>query len=381
MKKICFVTTISATLKAFVLKTAEYIHENTDWDISFICDYDEDFEKSLPDYIHYIPVKMERGISVAGIKAMLEMRKIFIREKFDLIQYSTPNASLYAAIAGKLAKVPVRLYCQWGMIYVSFSGIKRKIFKIIEKIVCRLSTHIQPDSKSNLNFSHMEGLYPQNKGSVIWNGSACGVNLEKFDVSKKEEYRNEIRAKYNFTSDDFVFGFVGRITRDKGVNELFKAFKKVVEENKNTYLLMVGNTEQDGTIQNDLFEWAQFCENVVFTGFTTEVEKYLAAMDTYILPSYREGFGMGVVEAEAMGVPVVVTNIPGPIDAIVDGVTGKSVSVKDAVALRDAMSEMLNNQDGIETYGKVAIKHVTENFEQKQFLEKVLTDRKKLLNE
>ena len=380
MKKICFVTTISSTLKAFVLKTAEYIHENTDWNISFICDYDEEFEKSLPSYIHYIPVKMERGISFAGVKAMLEMRNIFIREKFDLIQYSTPNASLYAAIAGKLAKVPVRLYCQWGMVYISFSGIKRKIFKLIEKTVCRLSTHIQPDSKSNLNFSHNEGLYAQNKGSVIWNGSACGVNLEKFDVSKKEKYRNEIRAKHNLSSDDFVFGFVGRITRDKGVNELLEAYKQIVKENKNTYLMIVGNTEMDGTIQNDLYEWAQACENIAFTGYTTEVEKYLAAMDTYILPSYREGFGMGVVEAEAMGVPVIVTDIPGPIDAMVDGVTGKVIPPKNVMALKEAMNDMIHNQDDIEAYGKAAIKHATENFEQKQFLEKVLLDRKNLLN-
>lgn len=381
MKKICFVTTISSTLKAFVLKTAEYIHENTDWDISFICDYDEEFEKSLPDYIHYIPVKMERGISLAGVKAMLEMKNIFAREKFDLIQYSTPNASLYASLAGKLAKVPVRLYCQWGMVFISFSGIKRKIFRLIEKNVCSLSTHIQPDSKSNLVFSHNEGLYPENKGSVIWNGSACGVNLEKFDASAKEEYRNEIRAKYELSSDAFVFGFVGRITRDKGVNELFEAFKQVAVENENAYLMMVGSTEMDETVQNELYEWAQNCEKVIFTGFTTEVEKHLAAMDTYILPSYREGFGMGVVEAEAMGVPVIVTDIPGPIDAIIEGVTGETIPVKNTTALKDAMNRFLNNQENIKNYGKAAMKHVTENFEQKQFFEKVLSDRKKLLNE
>lgn len=381
MKKICFITTISSTLKAFVLKTAEYIHKNTDWDISFICNYDENFEKSLPSYIHYIPVKMERGISFAGIKAMFEMIKIFKHEKFDLIQYSTPNASLYAAIAGKLARVPVRLYCQWGMIFVSFSGIKRKIFKFIEKTVCRLSTHIQPDSKGNLDFSHNEGLYPQNKGSVIWNGSACGVNLEKFDLTKKQEYRDEIRNKYNFFPDDFVFGFVGRITRDKGINELFEAYKKIVQDNKNTYLLMVGNTEQDGTIQKDLFEWAQNCENVIFTGFTNEVEKYVSAMDTYILPSYREGFGLGVIEAEAMGVPVIVTNIPGPMDAMIDNVTGRAVSPKDVMSLKNVMCDMLHNQQEAKAYGKAGIKFATENFEQKQFLEKVLHNRKNLLNE
>ena len=381
MKKICFITTISITLKSFVLKTAEYIHKNTDWDISFICDYDEEFEKSLPNYIHYIPVKMERGISLTGIKAMFDMVKIFKREKFDLIQYSTPNASLYASLAGILSKVPVRLYCQWGMVFVGFSGVKRKIFKFIEKTVCWLSTHVQPDSKSNLNFAHEEGLYPQNKGSVIWNGTSCGVNLDKFDVLKKEEYRNEIRAKFNLPSNAFVFGFVGRITRDKGINELFEAYKQVLEGTENTYLLMVGYSEQDGTIRNDLLEWAQACERVVFTGYTPVVEKHLAAMDIYILPSYREGFPMSVIEAQAMGVPVIVTDITGIMNGVLVGVTGTVIPVKDATALKNAMIEMVNNPDVVEAYGKAATKFAIENFEQKQFLEKILIDRKKLLNE
>lgn len=99
MKKICFISTIPLTLKTFVLKTAIYLHENTDWDISFICSEDEDFAQELPEYIHYFPVSMERGIRISGIKAMMQMEKIFKREKFDLIQYSTPNASLYAALA------------------------------------------------------------------------------------------------------------------------------------------------------------------------------------------------------------------------------------------------------------------------------------------
>ena len=214
MKKICFITTIPLTIEAFVLKTAEYIHNNTDWDISVICNYDARFANLLPDYIHFIPVKMERGINLSGVKSMLELKKIFKREKFDLIQFSTPNASLYASISGWMTKIPVRLYCQWGMVFVGFKGIKRKIFKAIEKLVCRLATHIQPDSKSNLEFSVSEGLYPREKGTVIWNGSACGIDLVKFDCSKKENYRTTIRNELDIKSEDFLFGFVGRINRD-----------------------------------------------------------------------------------------------------------------------------------------------------------------------
>lgn len=381
MKKICFITTVSITLKAFVLKTAEYIHENTDWDISFICDYDEDFSNSLPEYIHYFPVKMERGISFAGIKAMFEIKKILKREKFDLIQYSTPNASLYASLAGWLARIPVRLYCQWGMVYVGFEGLKRKIFKTIEKLVCKLSMHIEPDSKSNLEFSISERLYPKEKGSIVWNGSACGVDFNKFDISKKETYRNDIRSLYNLGNNDFIFGFVGRITRDKGVNELFAAFKNLVQNYPNAYLMLVGNIEADETINKDLYNWALTSKNVIFVGYTSEVERYLSAMDTYILPSYREGFGMGVIESEAMGVPVIVTDIPGPIDAMINGKTGITVPKKDAMALQNAMQTLLSDKETALRYGSEGALHSKNNFEQKKLFEYILEDRKQLLGE
>lgn len=378
MKKICFVTTISATLSSFVVETAKCIHNNTDWDITFICNYDEKFEKSLPEYIHYISVPMERGISIAGVKAMLEMKKIFQREKFDLIQYSTPNASLYASMAGKLAHVPVRLYCQWGLVFVGFQGLKRKIFQMEEKYVCHLSTHIEPDSNSNLRFAHEIGLYPKSKGSVIWNGSACGVNLTKFDISNKEKYRKDIREQLDIPEDAFVYGFVGRITRDKGINELLEAYKKL---NDDSYLIMVGRSEVDETINQELYTWASKNEKIKFTGYTTVVEQYLSAMDCYILPSYREGFGMGVVEAEAMGVPVIVTDIPGPIDAMIDNETGIVVQKADVESLYNAMISIREDKVRYFAMAEKAHDFAVNNFEQKQLFSYILEDRKKLLGE
>lgn len=381
MKKICFISTIPSTLRTFVLKTAIYLHENTDWDISFICSEDEEFASELPEFIHYFPVPMERGISISGIKSMMQMKKIFVKEKFDLIQYSTPNASLYAALAGKLAGIPVRLYCQWGMVYVGFEGIKRQVFKAIEKIVCKLSTWIEPDSVSNLNFAHEENLYPQTKGSVIWNGSACGINLEKFDISQKIKYRKDIREKYNFPEDSFVYGFVGRITKDKGINELLAAFKQIYESNSNVYLMMVGTTEKDDTVDESLFLWSKKCEHVIYTGFTDIVEQYLSAMDTYILPSYREGFGMGVVEAEAMGVSVIVTSIPGPVDAMKENETGIVVKKGSIKELLRAMKKLYEDKHIRKEYSSNAYDFAINNFEQKKLFGKILLDRKRLLGE
>lgn len=379
MKKICFITTASGTLSTFVLNTAKYIHENIDWDITFICNYDKQFEEKLPDYIHYIPVKMQRGINLGGIKAIVELKRIFKREKFDLIQYSTPNASLYASVAGKLAKVPVRLYCQWGMVFVGFSGIKRRIFKLMEKSICKLSTWIEPDSKSNLDFAHEQGLYPEDKGSVIWNGSASGVNLQKFDISQKSDYRKAIRSQYQIPEDAFVYGFVGRITRDKGINELLSAFKQLSPEN--SYLMLVGNEEINKNIDLDLFNWSKSAENVIYTGSTSVVEQYLSAMDVYILPSYREGFGSGVIEAEAMGLPVIVSNIPGPTDAMLKDETGLVVEKADVKSLKDAMERIRNDGELYQSLASNTLAFAENNFEQGKLFEHILEDRKKLLGE
>lgn len=375
MKKICFITTISATLKSFLLDTAMYLHNTGEWEVYMLCDFDEDFKNSLPDYIHYCPVKMSRGVNLNGIKAIRQMVKIFRKEKFDIIQYSTPNASLYASIAGKIANVPIRLYCQWGIVYVGFEGIKRKIFKSIEKFVCSLSTWIEPDSKGNLDFSHNEKLYPQNKGSVIWNGSACGIKLDKFDYTKKTLYRTEIRNKLSITEDAFVFGFVGRINRDKGINELLKAFKEINSDK--LYLIFVGSDDESNTVDNELYSWSKSKENIIYCGVSNEVEKYLCAMDCYILPSYREGFGMGVIEAEAMGVPVIISDIPGPTDAMKNNYTGLIVKKKDANSLKDAMVYMTHNADDFTNNG---VDFVKEHFDQRILLEKIRQDRENLLN-
>ena len=265
------------------------------------------------------------------------------------------------------------------MVFVGFQGIKRWIFKQEEKFVCKLSTWIEPDSKSNLEFVHSEGLYPENKGSVIWNGSASGVSLEKFEISKKQEYRQKIRSEYSIPDDAFVYGFVGRITRDKGINELLQAYKSIM--NENSYLLMVGNEELDENMNMELFNWSKNSSQVIYTGATNVVEQFLSAMDVYILPSYREGFGSGVIEAEAMGLPVIVTDIPGPTDAMIKDETGLVVKKADVDSLKSAMSEIRNNENMRECMAEKAYIFARDNFEQKKLYAYILDDRKKLLGE
>lgn len=380
MKKICFVTTVSLTVRAFVLPVIRYFKEHTDWDITVICHEDPRLPEQLPEGVRYIPIPMERGVNIAGVKAMMKMIKIFREEKFDLVQYSTPNASFYASFAAKIAKIPVRLYCQWGISYVGFKGMKRRFFKMLEKMICRRSTWIEPDSFGNLKFSHDEKLYPESKGAVIWSGSASGVNLKKFDITHKKLWREDIRRQYEIGEKDFVYGFIGRITGDKGINELFAAGKRILEEKPDNWLMLVGDLEKVDTIDSALLDWAQNEQRVIFCGYSEIVEQHLSAMDVYILPSHREGFGSAVVEAEAMGVPVIITDIPGPTDAMLPNETGIVVEKENVESLYQGMRKMQEDEAMRQKFAQRAHSFAEEKFEQTKLEAYILEDRKRLMD-
>ena len=382
MKKICIVTTLWSSINNWIKPFLNEYHKRG-IDVTIVCNMDDTYEKELKSqypFVHTHPILFPRGINAMGsLKSIWHLYKFIRNEKFDLVQYSTPNASMYGAVASKMAGVPVRLYCQWGMVYVTMHGLKRTIFKNIELMVCRFSTNVQPDSYGNLKFCRKQGLYDENKSCVIWNGSAKGLDLSAFDVMHKEEYAEEIKAKYGIKEDEPVIGFVGRLGREKGCHELFRAFQQVKKEFPKAKLLFVGPIEKEETIEPEMLQYFRTCDDIIKTGRVSHVEKYTSAMDIFVLPSYREGFGMGVVEASAMQVPVVVTKYPGPSSAMEDGISGYSVPVGDVEQLTNIILSLLRNPQEARQIGKRGRKFVEERFEQKQFIEKYMANRMQLL--
>lgn len=321
---------------------------------------------------------MKRGIGFDGIKVISKLTKIFKEQQFDIIQYSTPNAALYSSIAAKKAKCKNRLYCQWGIRYMGFKpSISRIIFKLVEKITCNNSTVIESESFSLMDFSLKEHLYKKEKVSVIGSGSACGVNLTKYDISKKDLWRNEIRKEFNIPDNAIVFGYAGRITRDKGANELFEAFKTA--NCSNAYLFMIGKFDNENTIDPALKEWALNNSKVIFIDWTSEIEKYYSAIDVFVSLSYREGFGLVVIEAAAMGTPCIVTNVPGQIDTITDRVEGYLVNVKNVNDVINAMIYYDKNRDKIIEYGTNARRGVEEKYEQGALFKKLAEHRREIV--
>lgn len=383
MKKICICTTVSITMKTFVVETAKYLHENCGYDITLICNEDEKFEKSLPEYLHFIPVQMERGIDFSALKSIKQFIQIFKDQKFDMVQYSTPNAACYASIAAKIANVPIRLYCQWGIRYVGMSGMSRKIFKAIEKMICRNSTDIRAVSPMNKAFAVSEGLYPEEKAVVVGKGGTIGVDMHRYDITTKAEYRSLIRKQYNIPDDAFVYGFAGRVSADKGCIELLTAFRNITESEPGARLLIVGPMEDNCGVPAEILEWARKSEQVVMTGMVdgTKMNEYYSAMDVLVHPTYREGFGMVLQEAGALGIAMITTKIPGASEVMEEGVSCLLVEPKDVSELEASMKKLIADREYSQKIGQAAYERTKRYYARPIMLENQKKDYIKMLGD
>lgn len=374
--KICFVVTLPLTFRSFFILQMQYLSQHG-FDVTAICSYDETIERELGDSVNYVPMKIPRGVSLFGSLASICMlKKHFKANRYDIIQYSTPNAAFCASIAAKQSRCKIRNYHQMGLRYLGDSGIKRAILKMLEKTTCKLSTSIECVSQSNLMLGSKEGLFPESKATVVWNGSTGGVDLERFDINKRENWRKQLRQEHGYNQNDFVFGFVGRITRDKGINELLESFFRLKD---NSSLFIIGEYENDGTVDTALWNRAMNSPKVCIHSPSKEIERYYALIDVLVLPSYREGFGNVVIEAAAMGTPSIISNIPGPIDAVIINKTGVVTEPKSVEDLVSAMKEV--QKINVIEMGNAAKEHVKNSFCSKSLCKKILERKLSLIRD
>lgn len=379
-KKICSIATLPTTIKAFMIGNLQYAADNG-FSSYCISGPGEELTKEMLGDVTYIPVKeLIWGVMspIEFYKCVRRLYKIFKKEKFDVIQYATSNAALCASIAGWLAKVPVRINLQWGIGYLAFTGWKKYLYYYSIKIECKLATSVQPDSRGNLNFSIREGLYPAEKGLVIYNGSACGLDLSVYDIKKRIEWRQELFDKYHLDSYKIIYGFVGRLVVEKGINELLEAF---LDMNKpDACLMFVGSLSDVGRLNQNLYKKAQEKPNILFLGPVPNAARYYAALDYFVLPSYQEGFGMSVLEAAGLGVPSIISDIKGPTDLIKDGVNGLVCEARSAKSLQEIMTKAYSlTKDDYQQMAGNAYEIAARDFDSKIFKKCFLENRNDLV--
>ncbi len=377
--RIGVMATVPISILSFYGEQIDFLTERG-FDVTVITSPDRDLDKRVSKKARLALIPMTRMIS--PLRDLLALIKVFncIRKgSFDIVQYSSPKAALLGSISAWFCHVPVRLYLMWGLYYTGQQGFKRQFLKFLEKVICFCSTHVSPDSRGNLDFAVQEKLCPLAKISVVGNGSANGVDLMRFDPARLKPAGVKIRQDLKIPSRALVFGFVGRLRRDKGINELILAFASLTAKYPDSYLLLVGPQETAGDeFENDAREALAQNKHIFSVGYQGKPEEFISAMDIFVLPSYREGFGIVNIEASAMGLPVISTDIPGPRDSIINGKTGILVEVKSAEKLAAAMEKLIGDSDLRKQMGEAG-KAWSGNFEQAKHWEAIKEHRLNLL--
>ena len=321
--------------------------------------------------VRTIAVPMERHISlIKDLKALIEMIKVLHREKPMMIHSMTPKAGLLCMIAAWLTRVPVRVHTFTGLVWPTSTGLKRKILMATDRLTCACATHIIPEGEGVKN-DLIAGEITKKPLRVLGYGNVMGVDMTR--CSKRDEVLSKMEG---LRSDKFTFLFVGRIVRDKGINELVAAFKRLNEEYKNTQLILVGWYEKELDPVSE--ETKEIIDNhpgihAVGTKEGDELLAYYAAADCFVFPSYREGFPNTVLEAGAMGLPSIVTDINGSREIVREGENGIIIPAQNVDALFEAMLRMLRDKTARTRMAGNARKMIADRFEQ-SFVRKCLYD-------
>lgn len=374
--KICALTTISKTMDWFIVDSMRNLSENG-YEVTLICNMDAGFAERNSDYAKCISLPMSRGVSLKDlIKMPFVLRKIFKDNQFDLIYYTSPNVSLYASLGGFLAGTKTRIYSQCGLRYVAFSGVKRKIFWFIEKLTCSLSTTIRAQSFLNMKFAVDEKLCSADKISVVGIGGTTGVSLSQCDNFDHEEAKIKLRKKYGISENAFVFGYVGRINADKGINELIIAFSKLQKKYSNVYLILVGMIDEANPIKDENLYTAKYNSHIVLTGNVSpeQVYPHMAMFDVLTHPTYREGFGKVLQEAMGMRLPIITTDVPGPSEVVERNISGMLVKAKNVGDLFEGMEYLYKNEDFRNMIAGEGRKRAEKYFDRPIMLQNILED-------
>lgn len=314
------------------------------------------------------------------MKALIKLYRFLKKEKPLIVHTHTPKAGIIGMIAAKLAGVPNRLHTIAGLPLLLETGKKRKLLNVVEKITYACATYIYPNSYGLKEIVIKEGFCKAQKLKVIGNGSSNGISTSYFDPSHfSENEKLNFREQLNFRLEDFVFIFIGRLVTDKGINELVSAFNRLSNEDNKIKLLLVGTKEPDLDPLKPETEVIIKCHpNIRTAGYQIDVRPYLAISNVLAFPSYREGLPNVVMQAGAMELPAIVTNIIGCNEIIEDGKNGLIIPSKNADALYQAMIKISRNNKLLKLLKSNSRPMVTFRYEQKYMWEELLKEYKSL---
>lgn len=357
MKKRKVFQLITVSKSVYLLRgQIEYLRKNN-IDIQLVSSKGKELDKYSKDIIH--TVEMNREISLLkDVLSLLKLIILFLREKPYIVNSGTPKAGLLGMIAAYVTLRPHRVYTVRGLRLETVNGFKYKILYLMEKLAMFCATDIIAISES-LKDRIIELDLNWNKDiTVFGNGSSNGINLNKF---KKTE-TNIDKSLTEKLKDNFVIGYIGRVSKDKGIEDLIKAFKLVANKNANVKLLIIGTIEKTDPISNEYLAYITQDERVIHINGVSNTVNYYNNMDIFVFPTYREGFGNVSIEAQILGLPTITYNVTGAKDTVLNNETGFIVEPGDYKDIAKKIEILISDKELRKKFSNNGEKWVRENF-------------------
>ena len=323
--------------------------------------------------IRVVELSMRREISLRrDVACLLYLIHLFRKEHPYIVHANTPKGSLLAMMAAWVVRAPNRIYLVTGLRYQGAQGKGRMLLKTMERLACALATKVIPEGEGVKATLIADGI-TKKPLQVVHHGNINGIDTSRFSREACHTSREEMRHKLDIEPDVFTFIFIGRLVKDKGMNELARAMMRLKSEGKQCRLILVGwfEKEQD-RIDEDNEYFFMYDDSVRYVGYQKDVRPYLLAADALVFPSYREGFPHVVMEAGAMGLPSIVTDINGCNEIIVEGENGRIIPPRDGEALLKMMRHFLDSPDEVKGMAGKARQMISSRYEHDDVMQALL---------
>ena len=314
------------------------------------------------------------------LKAVYALYRFLKKEQPLIVHTHTPKAGIVGMMAAYFARVPLRLHTVAGLTLMEAWGIKRTLLNAVEKLTYRFANHVYPNSKGLYDFILSEKFTSQRKLKLLGKGSTNGIDTNYFDPALfSSELVANHKKEWNIPENDFVFVFVGRMVKDKGVNEMVAAFLSLQKKHPDTTLLLVGSFEDDlDPLQEETKQAIIANTKIVHAGFQKDVRPFLAVSNALVFPSYREGFPNVVLQVGAMGLPAIVSNINGCNEIVQNNYNGIIIPVKNKDATYMAMLQLIEDQMLYSKLAQNARETITINYSRDEMWHYLLDEYKEL---
>lgn len=377
MPKLIRLTTAPLSLKVLLANQMRYVREHG-FDVLMVSSDGKELKDVLENEQcrHEIIPMTRRMTPMADLKCLWMLYRLFKKERPDIVHSHTPKAGLLAMMAARMAGVKIRIHTIAGLRFMTSNGMGRRILVSMEKLTGVCATHVWPNSFSLLKYIETNKLVKPSKLEVIGLGSSNGINLKRYsaDVLKVERLM-QIKQSVRYDPQLKYFLCVGRMVKDKGIEELVRAFSHIYEKEETARLILVGGFEDEvDPVSDETKRIISTHPGIIHTGWSDEVEYYMRISFALVHPSHREGFPNVLLQAGAMYCPIICSRIEGNVDIVDNGETGLLFDVKDEAQLVDRMEKALLKADLMKEYAEALYTKITTHFDQ-EIVHRLLVER------